>query len=176
MRGGGPAPPGGMGGGGGGGGKSVEQIKKVIMDSNPVLEAFGNAKTVRNDNSSRFGKYLEIQFEGNAPVGGFYFFFFFLKLNSICSFFQCYPLIKFLPKINTGQITSFLLESTRVAFQGKGERNFHIFYDLFKGVTPGEREEFGLGNDPSAFHYLAQVRKKNSLSLSPFLKLTLLAF
>ena len=78
MRGGGGA-PGGMvgGGGGGGGGKSVEQIKKVIMDSNPVLEAFGNAKTVRNDNSSRFGKYLEIQFEGHAPVGGFFFIFFF---------------------------------------------------------------------------------------------------
>jgi myosin-1 len=100
----------------------VDAVKDIILGSNPLLESFGNAKTLRNNNSSRFGKYFEINFsKSGAPMGG--------------------------------NISNFLLEKSRVVGPGKGERNYHIFYQLTKGAK-GELKNYLKMSKPEDFAYL----------------------
>ncbi|ORC93509.1 myosin IB heavy chain [Trypanosoma theileri] len=102
----------------------MQHVKHIILESNPLLEAFGNAKTVRNDNSSRFGKFFEIFFDRmGGPIGG--------------------------------HMSNFLLEKSRVVSQQKGERNFHVFYQLCHGADQTLRKELKL-RDPDEFFYLNQ--------------------
>ncbi|CBH10638.1 myosin IB heavy chain, putative [Trypanosoma brucei gambiense DAL972] len=104
--------------------EEMQRVKHIILASNPVLEAFGNAKTVRNDNSSRFGKFFEIFFDQmGGPIGG--------------------------------RLSNFLLEKSRVVSQQKGERNFHVFYQMCCGAKPELREKLRL-RDPGNFAYLNQ--------------------
>jgi len=103
--------------GSGGNDRAVDQLKSIILDSNPVLEAFGNAMTLRNNNSSRFGKYFQLRFElanGGTPRGGL--------------------------------INNYLLEKSRVVSPGKGERSYHIFYQLLAGADAGMRRDLALGS------------------------------
>ncbi|CAJ0574360.1 unnamed protein product, partial [Mesorhabditis spiculigera] len=107
-----------------GGGSAVQHVKDVILQSNPLLEAFGNSATIRNWNSSRFGKYVEIVFSmGGQPIGG--------------------------------KLSNFLLEKSRVVSQNKGDRNFHIFYQLLAGAEQNLRTNLGVGQ-LSYYNYLNQ--------------------
>ncbi|XP_076967217.1 unconventional myosin-Ia isoform X1 [Tamandua tetradactyla] len=105
--------------------EQVNSVKEQLLQSNPVLEAFGNAKTIRNINSSRFGKYMDIEFDfKGAPLGGV--------------------------------ITNYLLEKSRVVKQLKGERNFHIFYQLLAGADAQLLKALKLEQDISGYAYLNQ--------------------
>jgi len=109
-------------------GAAVESsIADQILGTNPILESFGNAKTLKNNNSSRFGKYMEISFTA-APT------------YAICG----------------TSIRTYLLEKNRVIAQGPNERNYHIFYMLLAGVSKDFLQEFTLdsGRDPAEWAYL----------------------
>ena len=54
----------------GGTSQTETQVEKKVLASSPIMEAIGNAKTTRNDNSSRFGKYIEIDFNKHFHIIG----------------------------------------------------------------------------------------------------------
>lgn len=90
---------------------NVTNVEKQVLESNPLLEAFGNARTLRNDNSSRFGKFIELQFKGGSHAAVS------TGMAGVAS------------RLCGARIRTYLLEKVRVADQQEGERNYHIFYE-----------------------------------------------
>jgi len=94
---------------------SSRQVVTKVLDSNPLLEAFGNAKTVRNDNSSRFGKYIQLEFDGESAQEAAF---------AGKSFPSC--------NMAGSQCDTYLLEKSRVVNHEPEERTYHIFYQLLE--------------------------------------------
>ncbi|CAB9513362.1 Unconventional myosin [Seminavis robusta] len=105
-------------------GKMIAALEDRVLSSNPLLETFGNAQTLRNDNSSRFGKYIHIFF--NTQTGA----------------------------ITGASLSNYLLEKTRITQQVDGERNYHIFYQLLAGADAEMLADMGLEGGSEAFNYL----------------------
>ncbi|CAO2643641.1 MYH2 [Lemmus lemmus] len=100
-------------------------LEDQIISANPLLEAFGNAKTVRNDNSSRFGKFIRIHF---GTTG----------------------------KLASADIETYLLEKSRVTFQLKAERSYHIFYQITSNKKPELIEMLLITTNPYDYPFVSQ--------------------
>ncbi|XP_043570360.1 myosin-1B [Chiloscyllium plagiosum] len=107
------------------GGSLKGTLEDQIIQANPLLEAFGNAKTVRNDNSSRFGKFIRIHFGATG-------------------------------KLASADIETYLLEKSRVTFQLKAERSYHIFYQVTCNKKPELIEMLLITTNPYDFHFVSQ--------------------
>ncbi|XP_027705853.1 myosin-8 isoform X2 [Vombatus ursinus] len=106
-------------------GKMQGTLEDQIISANPLLEAFGNAKTVRNDNSSRFGKFIRIHF---GTTG----------------------------KLASADIETYLLEKSRVTFQLKAERSYHIFYQITSNKKPELIEMLLITTNPYDYAFISQ--------------------
>ncbi|XP_075759525.1 myosin heavy chain, skeletal muscle, adult-like [Pelodiscus sinensis] len=105
-------------------GKMHGTLEDQIISANPLLEAFGNAKTVRNDNSSRFGKFIRIHFGATG-------------------------------KLASADIETYLLEKSRVTFQLKAERSYHIFYQIMSNKKPELIEMLLITTNPYDFPFVS---------------------
>ncbi|GKY95842.1 hypothetical protein MPSEU_000544800 [Mayamaea pseudoterrestris] len=120
---------------------ALDPVVKRVVESNPLLEAFGNAKTRRNDNSSRFGKYLQLQFDNTEAHKMAYG----NVKESLC-------------KLAGSKCDVYLLEKNRVVGHDNegGERTYHIFYQIL--AAPEDKKKWIwdklAGSSNNSFKYI----------------------
>jgi len=120
-----------------------EALVTRILDSNPVFEAFGNATTLRNDNSSRFGKYTQLKFQ-------------LIQTKSKIVETDQYTFV-----LCGADCTTYLLEKSRVVSHVSKERNFNIFYQLLASPTTFRSEVWDVLANATAesFRYIGTPAK-----------------
>ncbi|KAK1435680.1 hypothetical protein QVD17_01446 [Tagetes erecta] len=94
-------------------GSQNDEMKCKLIKSSCILEAFGNAKTSRNCNSSRFGKLVDIHYNAEGTLTG-------------------------------ASIQTYLLEKSRVSQICRGERSYHVFYQICAGAPPALKDMLNL--------------------------------
>lgn len=117
-------------------GRSVQQ---QVLESNPVLEAFGNAKTVRNNNSSRFGKFVELQFDQNGKISGAAIRTYLLERSRVCQIsdpernYHCFYMLCAAPpedreryKLGDASLFHYLNQSNCIKLDGMDDSSEYI--------------------------------------------------
>ena len=112
--------------------KPTVGLEEKILQCNPILESFGNAKTKLNNNSSRFGKFIRIHYGPGDDQG----------------------LRGWTPKIVGSSLDYYLLETSRVPSQSPADRNYHVFFQLVEGASAEQRSILKL---KPPFRYLGKV-------------------
>jgi len=124
------------------GGPSEESVVvNRVIQSNPLLETFGNAKTTRNDNSSRFGKYMQLQFDVNDRNTNMI-----DRTKSTC-------------KLAGSKCEAYLLEKNRVTGHEDPERTYHIFYQIL-AAPESQKKDFWpklAGTNFDSFKYVGKT-------------------
>ncbi|XP_016728830.2 myosin-11 isoform X2 [Gossypium hirsutum] len=131
-------------------------VERKVLESNPVLEAFGNAKTVRNNNSSRFGKFVEIQFDARGQISGAAIRTYLLEKSRVCQIsepernYHCFYLLcaappKEIEKYKLGDPKSFHYLNQSSCYELVGVDDSHDYLATKKamdivGISVGEQD------------------------------------
>jgi len=121
-------------------------VVERVLDSNPILESFGNAKTRRNDNSSRFGRYTQLQFDVIGTAS-----------RASASKAQSSP-----ARLAGSTCEVYLLEKNRVVKHTPAdERTFHIFYELL-AAPEQEKVRIWKGLKGAGQHTFSYIGRNNT--------------
>ncbi|CAI0419594.1 unnamed protein product [Linum tenue] len=149
-------------------GRTVEQ---QVLESNPVLEAFGNAKTVRNNNSSRFGKFVEIQFDKSGRISGAAIRTYLLERSRVCQIsdpernYHCFYLLCAAPaedkeKYKLGSPKSFHYLNQSKCYELDGVDDAHEYLETRRAmdiVGIGEEEQEAIFRVVAAILHLGNI-------------------
>ena len=126
--------------------KFEDPVVNRVLQSNPLLESFGNAKTTRNDNSSRFGKYTQLQFDCSEIVPGII-----DRSKSRCH-------------LAGSKCEAYLLEKNRVTGHEGAERTYHVFYQIL-AAPDAQKTSFWSGLAGTNFDSFKYVGNTDTLKI-----------